>query len=54
MMKIISTRERRELLLALLLLLVSMLMLSSSFKKVADRAVIKVAELTVETGRVEH
>ena len=44
----INSRERRELLLVVLLLTVSMFLLSSSFNRIADKAVEKVAEITIQ------
>ena len=44
----INSRERRELLLVVLLLTVSMFLLNATFKRVADEAVIKVSEATMQ------
>ena len=44
----INSRERRELLLVVLLLTVSMFLLNATFKRVADEAVIRVTEATMQ------
>lgn len=44
----INSRERRELLLVVLLLTVSMFLLNSSFNRIADKTVEKVAEITMQ------
>ena len=44
----ITNRERREFLLVILLLAVAMFLLNASFNRVAEKAVIKLSEMTIE------